>query len=196
MDKNINNEIYNKDEDNIETDINSEILTNIETSVTLSDNVENEFNNIVNRKLNETKIDNIENIDNTENNKNKNEDNKKICGYKNFKKELEKLNIDILDNETKDSFDESSIYSYETVDEKNRIDDPILGRVDKFEISYFYIISLFIGLFLLYYFYKGNIFITVIEFILLCAFPYIYIVLKIYISSKEIVKQMKEIKLN
>jgi hypothetical protein len=193
MDKNINNEIYNKDEDNIETDINSEILTNIETSITLSDNVENEFNNIVNRKLNETKIDNIENIDNS---KNKNEDNKKICGYKNFKKELEKLNIDILDNETKDSFDESSIYSYETVDEKNRIDDPILGRIDKFEISYFYIISLFIGLFLLYYFYKGNIFITVIEFILLCAFPYIYIVLKIYISSKEIVKQMKEIKLN
>ena len=193
MDKNINNEIYNKDEDNIETDINSEILTNIETSITLSDNVENEFNNIVNRKLNETKIDNIENIDNS---KNKNEDNKKIFLYKNFKKELEKLNIDILDNETKDSFDESSIYSYETVDEKNRIDDPILGRIDKFEISYFYIISLFIGLFLLYYFYKGNIFITVIEFILLCAFPYIYIVLKIYISSKEIVKQMKEIKLN
>ena len=185
MDKNIHNQLYNEPEDDINIDT--------DTDITLSDEIQKEFNDIVNRKLsketkNVEKKEEIKNIDNTKD--------KKICGYKNFKKELEKLNIDMVNNETTDSFDESSVYSYETVDEKDRIYDPIFGRIDKFEISYPYVISVVISLFLLYYFYRGNIFITIIEFILLFAFPYIYIVLKLYISSKEIVRQLKLIKLN
>ena len=85
------------------------------------------------------------------------EQEKKICGYNKFNEEIGKLDID--------SFDESSEYSYESIPEVNEA---------KKSIDYLYIVSLLIGLFLIYYFYSGNIFITVIELVLNMVCPYIY----------------------
>ena len=100
-----------------------------------------------------------------------------VCGFSNFKKELNNLDL-----ETFDSLDESSEYSYVSIPEEKNI---------KKTIDYLYIISFIIGLGLLYYFYNGNIYITIIEFILNFASPYMYICLKIFISKKIIVNKIK-----
>ena len=84
---------------------------------------------------------------------------------------------------SKDSFDESSEYSYQSIPEET---------VKSFKIDIFYIICFIIGLFLIYYFYSGNIFITIIELVLNFSFPYIYIVLKIFLSKKIIVEKLKQ----
>jgi len=102
------------------------------------------------------------------------EEEKKICGYNKFKEEIGKLDID--------SFDESSEYSYESIPEINEA---------KKSINYIYIISLLIGLFLIYYFYSGNIFITIIELILNMVCPYIYIVVKLFLIKGKLVEKIK-----
>lgn len=104
---------------------------------------------------------------------------KKICGYNKFKEEIGKLDVD--------SFDRTSEYSYETIPEI---------REEKKSINYLYIISFIIGLFLIYYFYSGNIFITIIELLLNAIFPYIYIVIKLFLIKGELVKKIKGIKTN
>tara|TARA_B100001142_G_C14315475_1_gene648340 strand:- start:629 stop:1120 length:492 start_codon:yes stop_codon:yes gene_type:complete len=104
---------------------------------------------------------------------------KKICGYNKFKEEIGKLDVD--------SFDRTSEYSYETIPEI---------REEKKSINYLYIISFIIGLFLIYYFYSGNIFITIIELLLNAIFPYIYIVIKLFLIKGELVKKIKGIETN
>ena len=104
---------------------------------------------------------------------------KKICGYNKFKEEIGKLDVD--------SFDRTSEYSYETIPEI---------REEKKSINYLYIISFIIGLFLIYYFYSGNIFITIIELLLNAIFPYMYIVVKLFLIKGELVKQIKGIETN
>lgn len=100
---------------------------------------------------------------------------KKICGYNKFKEEIGKLDVD--------SFDRTSEYSYETIPEI---------REEKKSINYLYIISFIIGLFLIYYFYSGNIFITIIELLLNAFFPYIYIFIKLFLIKGELVKKIKK----
>jgi len=104
---------------------------------------------------------------------------KKICGYNKFKEEIGKLDVD--------SFDRTSEYSYETIPEI---------REEKKSINYLYIISFIIGLFLIYYFYSGNIFITIIELLLNAIFPYMYIVVKLFLIKGELVKKIKGIETN
>ena len=103
------------------------------------------------------------------------EEEKKICGFNNFKEEISKLD--------EDSFDRTSEYSYETIPEI---------REEKKSITYLYIISFLIGLFLIYYFYSGNIFITLIELLLNIIFPYIYIIIKLFLIKKKLVQKIKE----
>ena len=107
------------------------------------------------------------------------EQEKKICGYNKFKDEIGKLDID--------SFDESSEYSYESIPEVNEA---------KKSIDYLYIVSLLIGLFLIYYFYSGNIFITVIELVLNMVCPYIYIVVKLFLIKGKLVEKIKRFENN
>ena len=115
-----------------------------------------------------------EDEDNIKNEEIKKEE-KKICGFNNFKEEISKLD--------EDSFDRTSEYSYETIPEI---------REEKKSINYLYIISFLIGLFLIYYFYSGNIFITLIELLLNIIFPYIYIVIKLFLIKKKLVQKIKE----
>jgi hypothetical protein len=107
------------------------------------------------------------------------ESEKKICGFNNFKEEVSKLDVD--------SFDRTSEYSYESIPEINE---------EKNSINYLYIISFLIGLFLIYYFYSGNIFITVIELLLNAFFPYIYIIVKLFLIKGKLVEKIKGIENN
>ena len=107
------------------------------------------------------------------------EEEKKICGYNKFKEEVGKLDVD--------SFDRTSEYSYETIPEI---------REEKKTINYLYIISFLIGLFLIYYFYSGNIFITIIELLLNAVFPYIYIFIKLFLIKGKLVEKIKGLKEN
>ena len=107
------------------------------------------------------------------------EEEKKICGYNKFKEEVGKLDVD--------SFDRTSEYSYETIPEI---------REEKKTINYLYIISFLIGLFLIYYFYSGNIFITIIELLLNAVFPYIYIFIKLFLIMGKLVEKIKGLKEN
>ena len=66
--------------------------------------------------------------------------------------------------------------------------------MDSFQIDIYYIICFIIGLFLIYYFYSGNIFITIIELVLNFTFPYIYIILKIFLSKKLIIEKFNKFK--
>lgn len=115
---------------------------------------------------------------NEENNEETNEEKKKqqTCGAIDFRKELDML--------SKDSFDESSEYSYVSIPE------------DKPGIDYLYYIAFSVGLVLLYLFYNGNVFLTFAEFILNCIYPYIYIPIKLYISKNIIITKLKSINLD
>jgi len=134
----------------------------------------NEIYNESDNNEEEELIDEDENEDNIKNKEIK-EEGKKICGFNNFKEEISKLD--------EDSFDRTSEYSYETIPEI---------REEKKSINYLYIISFLIGLFLIYYFYSGNIFITIIELLLNIIFPYIYIVIKLFLIKKNLVQKIKE----
>ncbi len=134
----------------------------------------NEIYNESDNNEEEELIDEDEDEDNIKNEEIKEEE-KKICGFNNFKEEISKLD--------EDSFDRTSEYSYETIPEI---------RAEKKSINYLYIISFLIGLFLIYYFYSGNIFITIIELLLNIIFPYIYIVIKLFLIKKKLVQKIKE----
>lgn len=134
----------------------------------------NEIYNESDNNEEEELIDEDEDEDNIKNGEIKKEE-KKICGFNNFKEEISKLD--------EDSFDRTSEYSYETIPEI---------REEKKSINYLYIISFLIGLFLIYYFYSGNIFITIIELLLNITFPYIYIVIKLFLIKKKLVQKIKE----
>lgn len=172
---------------------------NIDSESTIESN--EIYNESVNKYiLSDNENDNSEN-DNNENNDNENnvedddknlliddddiensvteEQEKKICGYNKFKEEIGKLDID--------SFDESSEYSYESIPEVNEA---------KKSIDYLYIVSLLIGLFLIYYFYSGNIFITIIELVLNMVCPYIYIVVKLFLIKGKLVEKIKRFENN
>ena len=138
-----------------------------------SNEIYNESDNNEEEKKEEL-IDEDEDEDNIKNEEIKKEE-KKICGFNNFKEEISKLD--------EDSFDRTSEYSYETIPEI---------REEKKSINYLYIISFLIGLFLIYYFYSGNIFITIIELLLNIIFPYIYIVIKLFLIKKNLVQKIKE----
>lgn len=149
------NEIYNESDKNEEEEKLSE----------------NEFNTNEEEQL-------IDDEDNQNNEENK-ESEKKICGFKNFKEEVGKLDVD--------SFDRTSEYSYESIPEINET---------KKSINYLYIISFLIGVFLIYYFYSGNIFITIIELILNGIFPYVYIIVKLFLIKGKLVEKIKGIENN
>ena len=142
-----------------------------------SENNNNEIENNEEEELidDEKLIDNEELINNKE---------KKICGFNKFKEEVN--NLDLSNLET-DSFDRTSEYSYVSIPEINK---------EKNSIDYLYIISFLIGVFLIYYFYSGNIFITIIELILNAVFPYIYIVIKLFLIKGILVKKIKGIENN
>ena len=106
-----------------------------------------------------------------------------MCGFSDFKKEITKLDFGNFNNF--DNLDESSEYSYISIPEDQKIDDN--------KISYLYIISFLVGLGLIYYFYNGNIFITIIELIVNLVSPYMYICLKIFISKKLIADKLKQL---
>ena len=113
-----------------------------------------------------------------------NDEEKKICGFNKFKEEVNNLELGNLET---DSFDRTSEYSYVSIPEINK---------EKNSIDYLYIISFLIGVFLIYYFYSGNIFITIIELILNAVFPYIYIVIKLFLIKGILVKKIKGIENN
>lgn len=102
--------------------------------------------------------------------------NQPTCGAINFREKLEEL--------SKDSFDESSEYSYVSIEE------------DKPGINYLYYIVFSIGLVLLYIFYNNNIFLTFIEFVLNCIYPYIYVPIKLYMCKKIIIQKLRAINLD
>ena len=137
---------------------------------------------IINENENNEAENNNENENNDENN-DEIENKKKVCGFSDFKKEITKLDIGNLTNF--DNLDESSEYSYVSIPEDQKIDDN--------KISYLYIISFLVGLGLIYYFYNGNIFITIIELIVNLVSPYMYICLKIFISKKIIADKLKQL---
>ena len=140
-------------------------------------NFKNSFNTIIKKQanhlineINKSKIIDDKLIDDKlleDTQKNKKD---KVCGYKQFKDKLDKLSEESSE----------SVYSYVSIDEP---------KSEKF--SYFYIICFVIGLFLIYLLYNGNIFITLIEFVLNFSFPYIYIPIKLYINKKEILYKIK-----
>lgn len=146
-----------------------------------SNEIYNEIEN--NNNNNEELIDDEkELIDNEE--KLIDDEEKKICGFNKFKEEVNNLELSNLET---DSFDKTSEYSYESIPEINK---------EKKSIDYLYIISFLIGVFLIYYFYSGNIFITVIELILNAVFPYIYIVIKLFLIKGKLVEKIKGIENN
>lgn len=149
---------------------------NIDSNSTLESN--EIYNESENENENEKLID--DDIDDEISDKYEKEDkDKKICGFNKFKEEVSKLE--------EDSFDKTSEYSYETIPEI---------REEKKSINYLYIISFLIGLFLIYYFYSGNIFITIIELLLNITFPYIYIIIKLFLIKKKLVEKIKGIENN
>ena len=165
------NEIYNES-------VNKYILNeNNDNENNAVDDDDNE-NNAVDDDDNENNAVDDGDDDNIENSVTE-EQEKKICGYNKFKDEIGKLDID--------SFDESSEYSYESIPEINEA---------KKSIDYLYIVSLLIGLFLIYYFYSGNIFITVIELVLNMVCPYIYIVVKLFLIKGKLVEKIKKFENN
>ena len=166
------NEIYNESENELILNENSDD----ENEKLIDDDNEIEDKNEIEYKNSNKKNNNIDNEEIIIEEENKE---KKICGYNKFKEEIGKLDID--------SFDKTSEYSYETIPEI---------REEKKSINYLYIISFLIGLFLIYYFYSGNIFITIIELLLNAIFPYIYIVIKLFLIKGELVKKIKEIENN
>ena len=175
-----NNTENTNTEDNNTEDTNTEYTNtedNIEDNNTEDNNTEDiEDNNI---DENNNKEDNESEFSVESNVVNVKEESKPIvsqptCGAINFTDNLNRL--------MKDSFDESSEYSYESIPEEK-----------KPGINFYYIIAVIIGLFLLYYFYNGNIFLTFTELVLNLVYPYIYIPIKLYISRKNIMKNLKNI---
>ena len=151
----------------------NEIYNESENELILNQNENDDDENEKNEKLIDDNINDEEMIIQEETKE------KKICGYNKFKEEIGKLDVD--------SFDRTSEYSYETIPEI---------REEKKSINYLYIISFIIGLFLIYYFYSGNIFITIIELLLNAIFPYMYIVVKLFLIKGELVKKIKGIETN
>ncbi len=148
------------------------------------ENNELENNNLENNELNNIELESNES-DNSEisieSNVIKNETEKKTinqpsCGAINFREKLDEL--------SKDSFDESSEYSYVSIEE------------DKPSFNYSYYITFSIGLVLLYIFYNNNLFLTFAEFILNCIYPYIYVPIKLYMCKKIIIQKLKTINLD
>ena len=138
---------------------NNKNLENIESENSESENIESENIESENSELSiESNIIN-----------NKEEKSQPTCGAINFTEKLEEL--------SKDSFDESSEYSYVSIEE------------DKPGINYLYYIVFSIGLVLLYIFYNNNIFLTFIEFVLNCIYPYIYVPIKLYMCKKIIIQK-------
>jgi hypothetical protein len=152
---------------------------------------ENDLDNIIennnesensNKLVNNKELENIESENSElsiESNIINNKEEEKIqptCGAINFREKLEQL--------SKDSFDESSEYSYVSIEE------------DKPGINYLYYIVFSIGLVLLYIFYNNNIFLTFIEFVLNCIYPYIYVPIKLYMCKKIIIQKLRSINLD
>ena len=123
---------------------------------------------------NETENSVESNIVKTEENETEKKEEK--CGAINFNEKIAEL--------TKDSFDESSEYSYESIPEEKK------------KIDYFYIIAFSIGLILIYYFYIDNYFLVFAEFILNFMYPYLFIPIKLYVCRKMLVSKLKKIDLN
>jgi len=172
---NSDNKENNKSE--VTSDFDSDEIINENENNEAENNNENENNEAENNNENEN------NDENNDENKNEIENKKKVCGFSDFKKEITKLDIGNLTNF--DNLDESSEYSYVSIPEDQKIDDN--------KISYLYIISFLVGLGLIYYFYNGNIFITIIELIVNLVSPYMYICLKIFISKKIIADKLKQL---
>ena len=168
------NEIYNES-------VNKYILSDNENDNNENDDNENgvEENGVEENNVDDDDDKNLLIDDDNIENSVTEEQEKKICGYNKFKEEIGKLDID--------SFDESSEYSYESIPEINEA---------KKTINYLYIISFLIGLFLIYYFYSGNIFITVIELVLNMVCPYIYIVVKLFLIKGKLVEKIKRFENN
>lgn len=104
------------------------------------------------------------------------EEKEKKCGAINFNEKIAEL--------TKDSFDESSEYSYESIPEEEK------------KIDYFYIIAFTIGLILIYYFYIDNYFLAFAEFILNFMYPYLFIPVKLYVCRRMLINKLKKIDLD
>ena len=153
--------------------INSEL--SVESNEIYNESDKNEEEEKISENEEEQLIDDEDNQNNEENKKSE----KKICGFNNFKEEVGKLD--------EDSFDRTSEYSYESIPEINET---------KKSINYLYIISFLIGVFLIYYFYSGNIFITIIELILNGIFPYVYIIVKLFLIKGKLVEKIKGIESN
>lgn len=153
--------------------INSEL--SVESNEIYNESDKNEEEEKISENEEEQLIDDEDNQNNEENK----ESEKKICGFNNFKEEVGKLDVD--------SFDRTSEYSYESIPEINET---------KKSINYLYIISFLIGVFLIYYFYSGNIFITIIELILNGIFPYVYIIVKLFLIKGKLVEKIKRIENN
>ena len=153
--------------------INSEL--SVESNEIYNESDKNEKEEKISENEEEQLIDDEDNQNNEENK----ESEKKICGFNNFKEEVGKLDVD--------SFDRTSEYSYESIPEINE---------KKKSINYLYIISFLIGVFLIYYFYSGNIFITIIELILNGIFPYVYIIVKLFLIKGKLVEKIKGIENN
>jgi len=153
--------------------INSEL--SVESNEIYNESDKNEKEEKISENEEEQLIDDEDNQNNEENK----ESEKKICGFNNFKEEVGKLDVD--------SFDRTSEYSYESIPEINET---------KKSINYLYIISFLIGVFLIYYFYSGNIFITIIELILNGIFPYVYIIVKLFLIKGKLVEKIKGIENN
>jgi hypothetical protein len=167
-----NNNIEDTEDNNTE-DNNTEDIEDNNTEDTEDDNIDENIDENNNKEDNESELSVESNVVNVK------EESKPIvsqptCGAINFKSDLNML--------MKDSFDESSEYSYESIPEEK-----------KPGINFYYIIAVIIGLFLLYYFYNGNIFLTFTELVLNLVYPYIYIPIKLYISRKNIMKNLKNI---
>jgi hypothetical protein len=182
------NEIYNESENESKNESENES----ENEFILNQNENDKNEKLIDNDKNDNIDDEISDKNNKNNKNNNNIDNKeiiiqeetkkiekKICGYNKFKEEIGKLDVD--------SFDRTSEYSYETIPEI---------REEKKLTNYLYIISFIIGLFLIYYFYSGNIFITIIELLLNAIFPYMYIVVKLFLIKGELVKKIKGIETN
>ena len=166
------NEIYNESE-------NKELINNDESDDKNEKVIDNDDEDENEKLIDDDEDENEKLIDDDEDENEVIEEEKKICGYNKFKEEVGKLDVD--------SFDRTSEYSYETIPEI---------REEKKTINYLYIISFLIGLFLIYYFYSGNIFITIIELLLNAVFPYIYIFIKLFLIKGKLVEKIKGLKEN
>tara|TARA_B100001173_G_scaffold310530_1_gene325342 strand:- start:4282 stop:4797 length:516 start_codon:yes stop_codon:yes gene_type:complete len=166
-------------ESNNESESNNDSESNNESEEILNKNLDKELDKELEKNLDiESSESSVESniINNNEEDKDEEKKNQPTCGAIDFRKELDML--------SKDSFDESSEYSYVSIPE------------DKPGIDYLYYIAFSVGLVLLYLFYNGNVFLTFAEFILNCIYPYIYIPIKLYISKKIIITKLKSINLD